>query len=707
MQDKAGQYIISENENLFDYLKTARIFSCFPDETLKALVPLSKMMVVQKGETILHEGVENHHLYFLVRGEVDVFSGNEFILKLRRMGDIFGEMSIINNRPSSATVVATGEYNKIFAISSKHIGDYSDMNPEEFQNFLFRLFSKVMSDKLYLTTEKAKQFERTNRELLETKEKLQADIKKREKVEKELIQAKHQAELASHAKTRFLSNMSHELRTPLNSVLGFSQIILKKIKNFSLPGEFREYFENIKNAGQSLNEIINNILDLTKIESGKVEVVEGVTYLPALLKEVFEYHQALAIEKGIVFKDDFSPNLPGYILTDKTRLKQIITNLLGNAIKFTPNGKMVRLRSFVKNDVLKIEVMNEGIGIPKEDQERIFSPFEQVDDSATRSYEGTGLGLAITHHLVNLLHGTIHLESEENIATTFTVSLPVAQSEAPLCHKIVEGVEVSQFSSDLRVLVVEDNRLNQKVMGALLEELGVQYFFAENGAVGVQKTKEIKPDLIFMDMHMPVMGGLDAIGEIRKDRSLDTIPIIALSAEAFIDQQKIAYEAGVQYYLTKPINLEKVIRVLGKFLNPESALGSDPNIDVMSPLLCETVDKAFSFNNDLLDHSALTRIDVAIIHDIILTFKQQAESVLNKIRYHVKQRDLDAILKDVHLLKGSGLTLGTTQLVKVCKSILDNGRKDCQLEDLLEDLDNLPNIFLKTCEALSLWEEDE
>lgn len=595
IQDKAGKYIISENENIFDYLKQARIFSCFPDETLKKLVPLSKMMAFNKGDVILREGEENSQLYFLIKGEVEVYAGNEFILKLRRIGDIFGEMSIINNRPSSATVVAAGDYNKIFSISSKHIGEYSDMNSEEFQNFLFRLFSKIMSDKLYLTTEKAKQFEQTNRELLETKEKLQADIRKREEVEKELIQAKYQAELASQAKTRFLANMSHEIRTPLNSVLGFSQIILRKIKNFSLPGEFKDYFENIKNAGQSLNEIINNILDLTKIESGKLEVVEGVTYLPDLLKEIFDIHQSLAIEKQVNFKLNLNPDLPGYIVTDKTRLKQIVTNLLGNAIKFTPKGKTVRLDSWVENEQLKIVVKDEGIGISSEDQKRIFNPFEQVDDSATRNYQGSGLGLAITKRLVGLLDGKIELESKEDWGSIFTVTLPITRSLDISQPEIWrdEKMESVQFSSDITVLVVEDNALNRKVMETLLEEVGVKYMMAENGEIGVAMLEEVQPDLIFMDMHMPVMGGLDAIRIIRKNSVFDSVPIIALSAEAFIDQQKIAYESGIQDYLTKPVNLEKITRTLGKFLKPKSIDAAHQERVMMSPSFVNLKQKRF------------------------------------------------------------------------------------------------------------------
>ena len=382
-----------------------------------------------------------------------------------------------------------------------------------------------------------------------------------------LIEAKKNADAANEAKTKFLSNMSHEIRSPLNAIIGFSEILKNKTKKEKVPAVFEEYLDNIVMGGRNLSAVINDILDLSKIEAGKMELSIENMDLEQLIRSLFHINKGVAIEKGITLRYQYDKNLPKLIESDRTKLNQILMNLLSNALKFTKAGKEVTLEAkAVKNEQqFMLIVTDQGVGIPENRLQGIFLPFEQVDASTTREYGGTGLGLAITKKIVELLGGSISVTSEEHVGTCFTVCLPLVKADSVGTTKSI-NFDSYTFDPSNKILAVEDNPLNRAMLKALLEEINLTAEFAVNGMEGIEKIKKLQPDLVLMDIHMPVLDGFEAVKTIRSFKAYDHIPIVALSADAFKERQQKALKIGFNEYLTKPVEIDKLFPVLIKYL---------------------------------------------------------------------------------------------------------------------------------------------
>ncbi|MBF0239688.1 MAG: response regulator, partial [SAR324 cluster bacterium] len=498
---------------------------------------------------LMEEGSLNDRIFLLNRGVVSVYSLGELLMHLRRKGDIFGEMAVISTRPSVNTVVAQTPVD-LFSIQVRDIQEYTNLAVDTLESLFYRIFAVVLSDKLSLITHKARQFEILNRQLHEMTAKLQ--------------QAKDHAETANHAKTQFLANMSHEIRTPLNAIIGFGGIVLKKAKEYDLPGDILQYMENIRTSGQNLSELINNILDLAKIEAGKLEILTGPLNLKLLIQGIYHINKATALQKGIEFTYEIAPDLPSVIITDRTKLNQILMNLLSNALKFTPEGKSVMLVVSCNMDWLTFQVVDQGIGIPEEKLELIFENFEQIHDIPD-DFQGTGLGLSITRVLVDLLGGEIQVESQVGKGSTFSVFLPLTKGAFDM-KASENSFSDLHFFSDNKVLLVEDNLMNQEMMMVLFRDLGIEPVLAKNGHEAISAVRQEIPDLILMDMQMPGMDGLEATRIIRQYPRFQQIPVVAISAHAFVEQQKSALEAGINDYLIKPVDHAMLMPVLAKYL---------------------------------------------------------------------------------------------------------------------------------------------
>ena len=323
--------------------------------------------------------------------------------------------------------------------------------------------------------------------------------------------AKQEAEAANVSKSHFLANMSHEIRSPLNAISGFSQILVNKAKKLNLSPEFIQFLDNINLSSQNLSELINNILDLSKIAAGKMDISDEPLNLKQVFQGIYHINKVNAVKKGLNFSYIFDDKLPKTVETDRTKVNQILMNLTTNAIKFTPENKKVTLKASRDHEFIIFQVIDEGIGISKDRLNLMFDSFEQADNSITRRFGGTGLGLAISKQMTEMLGGTISVESEEGKGSIFTVMIPLRETKEQPTQQPQEHLDDYHFSKHNMVLIIEDNELNQEVFSAIFGELGLEIKIAENGKAGIEKMIKFKPDLILMDMHMPVMDGLEAI----------------------------------------------------------------------------------------------------------------------------------------------------------------------------------------------------
>ena len=389
------------------------------------------------------------------------------------------------------------------------------------------------------------------------------DISERIEILNKLQEAKEKADNASILKSRFLANMSHEIRTPMNGILGFIDILAKDERD----EKRKELYGHIKNSGKTLLAIINDILDISKIESGKLLIESKEFESIELFDSVANLYEKLSDTKEIKFVYKKSNLLPSTFIGDNIRIKQVLLNFLSNALKFTQNNGEIIFTVSYKDGCLKCSVEDNGNGIHKESLEKIFKDFEQEDISTTRKYGGTGLGLSISTKLVSLMKGKIEVESEFGKGSLFSFSIPL---EAVKSTKVEEKVAVTNkiiSSYNGHVLIVEDNKTNQLLLSMLVDDLGITFDIADDGLISLDMIEKREYDIIFMDENMPNMNGIEATQEIKKrdSKNKDT-PVVAVTANALEGDRKRFLEAGMDAYISKPYDEEDIKAVLQKYL---------------------------------------------------------------------------------------------------------------------------------------------
>lgn len=413
-----------------------------------------------------------------------------------------------------------------------------------------------------------------------------ADVFKQNTLEREVILqekmqeslARREAEAASHTKSIFLANMSHELRTPLNSILGFSRLM--RVVPDLLPNQ-AENLNIIIRSGEHLLNLINNILDISKIEAGRVEREESNTDLHHLLHEILSLLNVQAIERGLSFQLVTAPDLPRQVVVDATKLRQVLTNLVGNAIKFTVTGEVVLRagsagRETAAGTWLRFAVEDTGPGISIEDQKRLFTPFVQISSTASAKMSGSGLGLVISRQFVELMHGTLAVRSAPGAGAEFWFEIPVQPGTAPETtdagpKRRVIGLAAGQ--PHYHLLVAEDQAENRLLLHRLLEPLGFELCDAHNGREAVDQFETWLPDLVFMDIRMPVMDGMEATRRIRSGMNGTKVPIVALTAHALEAERLEILAAGCNDFVRKPYREGEIFAVLSQYLGVQFDYG--------------------------------------------------------------------------------------------------------------------------------------
>ena len=385
--------------------------------------------------------------------------------------------------------------------------------------------------------------------------------------EKVLSESLVQLQLAQKSKDRFLANMSHEIRTPLNGILGF----INQLAQSDLNAEQKHFVEIVQNSSHTLLGVINDILDFSKIESGQFEIDEHVYNFKHEILPAVELFKVRAAEKNLAFELNVDPLLDQQLEFDNLRIKQVISNLVSNSIKFTSSGTIaVDIKVIDKthdNLVTEFSVNDTGIGIAKEHLSKIFSPFLQADKSTTRKHGGTGLGLSISKELVKLMGGNLQVESTLNQGTRFffTLSLKASKQNS-------QSTETNwQFiHGDYRVLLVEDNKVNQLLMQAILKQLNLKFDLAQNGVEAIEQFKNNTYDLILMDINMPIMDGITSfhvIQQMYQEEAFSFTPVVALTANALVGDCEKYMATGMQDCLKKPLEMNELQRVLVQQLN--------------------------------------------------------------------------------------------------------------------------------------------
>lgn len=489
---------------------------------------------------------------------------------------------------------------------------------------------------------------------------IRSDITAQKKMELELRQAKDQALQAVRTKAEFLASMGHEIRTPLNGLLGMVSLLEKT----ALTAEQKECADVIRTSGDALLSLVNDLLDFSKMESGKVDLEDIPFSIQKIVDDAQRITMSAAQRKGLAVHYVPGPGTPAGARGDPTRIRQIVLNLLSNAVKFTQQGSVTIKTAVIENATrLRFEVMDTGIGLSENDRKKLFHPFSQVDGSIARRFGGTGLGLAICRKLVDRMGGDIGVESEPGRGSTFWFEVPYRQADPPKSESNSHKLEPPPPPPNmLPLLVVDDNETNRLVMCALLQKLGYKSETAANGQEALDRAARQAYSVILMDCQMPGMDGLQATSKLRSQEQGKThTPIIGVTANVLDGDREKVIQGGMDDYLPKPVQLEDLSACLSRWMGKKPT----PPLPTEKP------------TEDPIDESVLDEIKdlknaqgQSVLQRVLVTFSNTFPLYLSEIKKFASDGALDQLKVPAHTLKGSSKSIGAIQLGNICASIL-------------------------------------
>jgi len=521
------------------------------------------------------------------------------------------------------------------------------------------------------------------------------DITARKRFENDLIEARRNAEKAAQlaeeavkAKQQFLSNMSHEIRTPMNAIVGFTKVVLKT----DLTEKQREYINAIKISGDALIVLINDILDLAKVDAGKMTFEQIPFKLSASVYAMLHLFETKINEKNLKLIREYDNDIPEVLVGDPVRLHQIVLNLVSNAIKFTSEGSITVAVKMVEQDakkaVIRFSVSDTGIGIPADKLESIFDNFQQATSGTSRLYGGTGLGLAIVKQLVVAQGGQINVSSNPGKGSTFSFELTFKKTKEKIAGEDeTQVVPASEKGNKAKILVVEDVSLNQLLMKTLLEEFGFEMVIAGNGKIAVEKLKKETFDLILMDLQMPEMNGFEATEYIRNQLKLET-PIIALTADVTTVDLEKCKKIGMNDYISKPIDDKLLFKKINKYLNNNESQNEIP----MEEKQTKGSNGHARYTN-LNFIKQLTKNNPDMIAEMIKVYLEETPELIDKMKTSVRNKDYEGLRAAAHSIIPSFATMGISEdFTQMAKEIQENAQKKEKLErsnDLLKKIEDV------------------
>jgi PAS domain S-box-containing protein len=529
---------------------------------------------------------------------------------------------------------------------------------------------------------------------------LARDITELKRNEAELVKAKEEAERSLKVKERFLANMSHEIRTPMNGVIG----MLDLINSTELNAEQKDYVQTMRRSSETLLNILNDILDLSKIEAGKMQLNEA----PVALEEIFEKLTALfsqvARNKNNTLKCDFSEGLPQYIIADQTRLLQILSNLTSNALKFTENGEVnIRVSSVWtkgKFHKIKVEVRDSGIGITPENLKLLFSAFSQVDTSSRKTFGGTGLGLVISKELCRLMKGEIGVESELGKGSAFWFTFETKETTiSPTQQKVANTeIKLENFFSEYKptVLLVDDNFVNRKVASEILKKAGCVVDTAESGKQAIALVAAtFSPDkqyydAIFMDIQMPDMDGIETTQHLREQFGVNLPTVVAMTAYSMKEDRERFLSQGMDDYVPKPIRAQVLIQKVKEIVEAGRSLQETVVLKKKQKEIAEEIQLPII---DLDIVSQLRELGgMELISSIFEEFVNESTELVNEAVDAFAHNDIATVKSNLHTLKGSAGTIGVSRVAEIAR-VGEAKLKTNDTSTLAQDLPNLEREF--------------